>query len=160
MFKKPFFLIVMLVVAVLLAGVVATSMVGAVGWVKLVLLFVGGVGAGLALSGLRRRRARVGPVSPRHAPDRAGDRSRTADRSKGRRRRQQGKRPSKATGKVKWFDETKGFGFITLDDGEKDCFVHRSAIEEGDSLVEGKRVEFTVIKDERGRQAAANVVTI
>ena len=160
MFKKPVFLIVVLVVTVLFGGVVAMSMAGAVGWVELVLLFVSGVGAGLSVSGLRRPRPSVGPVSSRRAPDRARDRSRTVDRNKGRKRRPERKRQTKATGKVKWFDETKGFGFITLDDGEADCFVHRSAIQAGNSLAEGKRVEFNVIKDDRGRQAAANVVTI
>ena len=160
MFKKPVFLIVVLVVAVLLAGVVATPMARAVGWEKLVLLFVSGVGVGLSVSGLLRPISSVGPVSPRRAPDRARERSRTIDRNKGRKRRPRGKRQIKTTGTVKWFDETKGFGFITLDDGEKDCFVHRSAIGGGNSLAEGKRVEFNVIKDERGRQTAANVVTI
>lgn len=160
MFKKPIFLILVLVVAVLVAGVVWRSMAGAVEWVELVSLFVSGVVVGLSVSGLRRPRPSVGSVSPRHAADRARDRSQTVDRHKGRRRRQQGKRQIKTTGKVKWFDETKGFGFITLDDGEKDCFVHRSAVQAGDSLAEGKRVEFNVITDDRGRQAAANVVTI
>lgn len=157
MFKTPVFRIVMLVVAVLVAGVVWRSMAGGV---ELVLLFVSGVVVGLSVSGLRRRRPSVSPASPRHAADRGRDRSRTVDRDKGRRRRGQGKRQVKTTGKVKWFDETKGFGFITLDDGEKDCFVHRSAIQAGNSLAEGKRVEFNVITDDRGRQAAANVVTI
>lgn len=160
MFKNPVFRIVMLVVAVLVAGVVWRSMAGVVGWVELVLLFVSGVVVGLSVSGLSRRRLSVSPVSSRTAPDRGRDRSRTVDRDKGRRRRGQGKRQIKTTGKVKWFDETKGFGFITLDDGEKDCFVHRSAIQAGNSLAEGKRVEFNVITDDRGRQAAANVVTI
>ncbi len=160
MFKTPVFRIVMLVVAALVAGVVWRSMAGVVGWVELVLLFVSGVVVGLSVSGLRRRRPSVSPASSRPAPDRGRDRSRTVDRDKGRRRRGQGKRQVKTTGKVKWFDETKGFGFITLDDGEKDCFVHRSAIQAGNSLAEGKRVEFNVITDDRGRQAAANVVTI
>ena len=160
MFKNPVFRIVMLVVAVLVAGVVWRSMAGVVGWVELVLLFVSGVVVGLSVSGLSRRRLSVSPVSSRTAPDRGRDRSRTVDRDKGRRRRGQGKRQIKTTGKVKWFDETKGFGFITLDDGEKDCFLHRSAIQAGNSLAEGKRVEFNVITDDRGRQAAANVVTI
>ncbi len=112
------------------------------------------------MSGLRRPRPSAGPVSPRQTPDRVRNRSRTVERNKGRRRRPERKRRTKTTGKVKWFDETKGFGFITLDDGEKDCFVHRSAIEGGNSLTEGKRVEFDVIKDERGRQTAANVIAI
>jgi CspA family cold shock protein len=59
------------------------------------------------------------------------------------------------TGKVKWFNDRKGFGFIERDDGEKDCFVHFSAIQ-GDgyrSLREGERVEFEVVDGEKGPAA-------
>ena len=160
MFKNPVFRIVMLVVAVLVAGVVWRSMAGVVGWVELVLLFVSGVVVGLSVSGLSRRRPSVSPVSSRTAPDRGRDRSRTVDRDKSRRRRGQGKRQIKTTGKVKGLDETKGVGFMKLDGGEKDGCVHRSGIQAGNSRAEGKRVEFNVITDDRGRQAAANVVTI
>ena len=62
-----------------------------------------------------------------------------------------------ATGKVKWFNEQKGFGFITPDNGERDCFVHFSAIE-GDgfkSLREGEAVEFEVVEGEKGPSAQA-----
>lgn len=61
-----------------------------------------------------------------------------------------------ATGTVKWFDETKGFGFITPDDGSKDVFVHFSAIaSEGfRTLAEGQQVTYDVEKGPKGPQAA------
>jgi CspA family cold shock protein len=65
------------------------------------------------------------------------------------------------TGSVKWFDDQKGYGFITLDDGSKDCFVHHSAIS-GDgfkSLTEGERVQFDVVQGPKG-PAAENVTKI
>ena len=65
------------------------------------------------------------------------------------------------TGIVKWFDDQKGYGFITLDDGSKDCFVHHSAIVGGGfkSLAEGDRVQFAVVQGPKG-PAADNVVKI
>lgn len=65
------------------------------------------------------------------------------------------------TGTVKWFNDSKGFGFLTRDDGEKDVFVHYSAIQ-GDgfrSLTEGQRVEFEVVDGQKG-PAAENVVRL
>ncbi len=67
---------------------------------------------------------------------------------------------SKATGKVKWFNETKGFGFIQQEQGP-DVFVHFSAIQ-GDgfkTLAEGQDVQFEVQQGQKGLQAA-NVVAV
>lgn len=65
------------------------------------------------------------------------------------------------TGTVKWFNDSKGFGFITPEGGEKDVFVHHTAIQgEGfKSLAEGDRVEFDVVQGQKG-PAAENVVKI
>ena len=62
---------------------------------------------------------------------------------------------SMATGSVKWFNDAKGYGFITQEGGE-DVFVHYSAIQAGGfkSLAEGDRVEFEVTKGPKGLQAA------
>ena len=67
----------------------------------------------------------------------------------------------RTTGTVKWFNDSKGFGFITPEDGSKDCFVHHSSIQgEGfRSLSEGARVEFDVVEGQKG-PAAENVARL
>ncbi len=67
----------------------------------------------------------------------------------------------RTSGTVKWFNDEKGFGFLTRDDGEKDVFCHFSAIKsEGfKSLAEGQKVEFDVVQGQKG-PAAENVVPI
>ena len=65
----------------------------------------------------------------------------------------------RTTGTVKWFNDSKGYGFITPDDGSKDCFVHHSAIQlQGfKTLAEGEAVEFDIVDGSKG-PAAENVV--
>jgi CspA family cold shock protein len=67
----------------------------------------------------------------------------------------------RTTGTVKWFNDTKGFGFITAEGGAKDCFVHHSAIQAIGfrSLAEGDRVEFDVVPGQKG-PAAENVTKL
>ena len=65
-----------------------------------------------------------------------------------------------STGTVKWFNDAKGFGFITPDDGSKDVFVHISAVERAglQSLNEGQKVSYDVVADRRtGKSAAENL---
>jgi CspA family cold shock protein len=61
-----------------------------------------------------------------------------------------------AAGTVKWFNESKGFGFVTPEDGGKDLFVHFSAIQgQGfKTLAEGQRVSFDVVSGPKGLQAS------
>ena len=63
-----------------------------------------------------------------------------------------------ATGKVKWFDAKKGFGFITPDDGGKDAFLHVSALQAANisSVTDGQAVEYE-LTEQRGKMAASNI---
>ena len=66
-----------------------------------------------------------------------------------------------ATGTVKWFNSTKGFGFIQPEDGAADVFVHVTAVERAGMppLVEGQKVEFEITQGQKGPQAA-NIVAL
>ena len=64
-----------------------------------------------------------------------------------------------AKGTVKWFNQTKGYGFIEPDDGSKDAFVHISAVERSglSTLTEGQKVTFELVAGRDGKQAAENL---
>lgn len=65
-----------------------------------------------------------------------------------------------ASGTVKWFNSTKGFGFIQPDDGSTDVFVHISAVERAGmgTLAEGQKIRYEVLQDRRsGKSAAGNL---
>ena len=66
-----------------------------------------------------------------------------------------------ATGKVKWFDAKKGFGFITPDDGGKDAFLHVSALQAANvqSVSDGQAVSYE-LTEQRGKQAASEISLI
>ena len=63
------------------------------------------------------------------------------------------------TGKVKWFNKTKGFGFIAPDEGGKDVFVHISALERSgiDNLADDQKVSFEISSGRDGRESADNI---
>lgn len=63
-----------------------------------------------------------------------------------------------ATGTVKWFNPTKGYGFIQPDEGGKDVFVHITAVEKSGigNLTEGQKIEYDVVAD-KGKESAQNL---
>ena len=66
-----------------------------------------------------------------------------------------------ATGKVKWFDAKKGFGFITPDDGGKDAFLHVSALQAANvqSVSDGQAVSYE-LTEQRGKMAASEIAIL
>ncbi len=64
------------------------------------------------------------------------------------------------TGTVKWFNPTKGYGFIEPSDGGKDAFVHISAVEKAglSTLNEGQKVQFELVQGQNGKSSAENLV--
>ena len=67
----------------------------------------------------------------------------------------------KQTGKIKWYNPEKGYGFIALDNGSKDVFIHRSAVKEAglDILEENQKIEFE-IEENQGKTSAINISLI
>ena len=66
-----------------------------------------------------------------------------------------------ATGTVKFFDSTRGFGFIQPDDGSKDVFVHKTAVDRAgmEPLTDGQRIQYEIVT-ERGKSAAGHLSAV
>jgi len=110
--------------------------------------------------GRQRTDKREHPIEPReHFPSPDGDRARIDSARPPYEEPLSDHEAHPRRGRVKWFNDSKGFGFITPEDGQKDCFVHHSAIRGNGfkSLAEGDRVEFDVVQGTKGL-AAENVV--
>ena len=67
-----------------------------------------------------------------------------------------------ANGTVKWFNKSKGFGFIQPDDGSKDVFVHISAVERAGlaTLTDGQKVQYELVKGKDGKTSADNLKSV
>jgi CspA family cold shock protein len=66
------------------------------------------------------------------------------------------------SGTVKWFNSTKGYGFIQPDDGSRDAFVHISAVESAglENLREGQKVQYELVTGRNGKSSAENLVAL
>ena len=66
------------------------------------------------------------------------------------------------TGTVKWFNATKGYGFIAPEDGSKDAFVHISSVEQAglSTLREGQKVQYELVPGRNGKSSAENLVAL
>ena len=66
------------------------------------------------------------------------------------------------TGTVKWFNATKGYGFIAPEDGSKDAFVHISSVEKAglSTLREGQKVQYELVPGRNGKASAENLVAL
>jgi CspA family cold shock protein len=86
--------------------------------------------------------------------------SRRQPRRGGSRQQDRKEEVGMASGTVKWFNATKGYGFIQPDDGSKDAFVHISAVERAglSGLREGQKVEFDLVPGRNGKTSAENLV--
>ena len=67
-----------------------------------------------------------------------------------------------ATGTVKWFNRAKGYGFIEPEDGDKDAFVHISAVQNAgmETLDEGQKVQYELVEGANGKTSAENIVDL
>jgi CspA family cold shock protein len=67
-----------------------------------------------------------------------------------------------ATGTVKWFNASKGFGFIQADDGSKDVFVHISAVEKAglSGLNEGQKIQYELVRGKDGKTSAGDLKSL
>ena len=98
--------------------------------------------------------ARVGTLA------RPREKRQTPGAGEGQARDREGKGRTMPTGTVKWFNATKGYGFIQPEDGSPDVFVHASAVERAgmDTLQEGQRVSYELQRDpKRGKSSAENL---
>lgn len=186
--KSPFLNFILLVVSLAITATGATIASGQITLLTVGLIFLGGYGLGVTfpsfwarLRGVRtsssparapvkrddrssrRKGGRRGSERPQRNDRSRNDGNRSERKERGgekRSRPKRGKKAVRSVGTVKWFDESKGYGFITPEQGGEDCFVHKSVLPNDGSLVEGGKVEFEITKDDRGRVAATNVVPL